>query len=258
MKRRIASKTMAACVWTLSTAATAVAAETDVNIPITANQAFDAVVQQVDPRTGAKARVALVDVRTTAEYFWVGACGKVERITTTSGQEFIPHNGKVVSQWGLFLAFEVEGPKGLRPVLLPVDKVGAVKTVDISVHVPTNLWDDANGTQRPNPDFAATIESLSANFDVLILMCRSGQRSNTRAFNTSLFAAIYEIDDPKGTDGHGGFQGASYHDVYNGYRGYPGRGTWMQETPSVSWSDARLPVHIGWTPSKPAPAAPPQ
>jgi hypothetical protein len=42
------------------------------------------VVNQVDPVTGEKTCVALIDVRTTAEYFWVGTCGKIESITTTS------------------------------------------------------------------------------------------------------------------------------------------------------------------------------
>lgn len=227
----------------------------DVNTPITANQAFDAVVQQVDPATGAAARVALIDVRTTAEYYWVGACGKVESITTTSGKEYFPINGKVEMKWGQFLSFKVEVARRhhthLKPVVLPVHRVASIVTADISIHIPTHIWDEANCTKYANPDFAATIESLSTDYDVLILMCRSGKRSNTRAFDTSLFSAIYEIDDPNGTNGHGGFQGTSYSDVYNGYRGYPGRNTHMQDTPSASWNDAGLPVHIGWTPFTP-------
>jgi hypothetical protein len=125
-------------------------------------------------------------------------------------------------------------------------------TEDISIHIPTHIWDEAGCTKYANPDFAATIESLSADYDVLILMCRSGKRSNTRDFDTSLFDAVYEIDDPNGKNGRGGFQGTSYGDVYNGYRGYPGRNTWMQDARSASWSDAGLPVHIGWEPFTPA------
>ncbi len=252
MKKKLTSVAVVAFIFTLVFVANAMAAEDDVNIPITANQAFDAVVKQVDPVSGENTRVALIDVRTTAEYFWVGACGKVESITTTSGMEFTPHNGKVVTKWGNFLCFEVESPWGLRPVFLPVSRVASVDTVDISIHIPTHIWDEANCSKYANPDFAATIESLSADYDVLILMCRSGKRSNTRAFDTSLFDAVYEIDDPNGTNGHGGFQGTSYGDVYNGYRGYPGRNTQSQDTPSASWSDAGLPVHIGWTPYTPA------
>ena len=251
MKKKFRSVAVVTFIIALVFAANAMAAEGDVNIPITANQAFDAVVKQVDPATGENMRVALIDVRTTAEYFWVGACGKVQSITTTFGREFIPHNGKVVMQWGQFLLFKVESRWGLRPVFLPLHSVESVETVDISIHIPTHIWDEINCTKYANPDFVATIESLSADFDVLILMCRSGKRSNTRAFDTSLFDAIYEIDDPNGTNGHGGFQGSSYGDVYNGYRGYPGRETRMQDTPSASWSDAGLPVHIGWTPYTP-------
>jgi rhodanese-related sulfurtransferase len=233
------------------------ATESVVNIPITANQAFDAVVQQTDPATGEKKNVALVDVRTTAEYFWVGASARANRITTTSGTEFLPHNGKVELQWGTILHFKAEDHRGrLQTILLPVRDVASIETVDISIHVPTHIWDEASSSKYPNPHFAASLESLSADFDVLILMCRSGKRSNTRDFDTSLFEAIYEIDDPNGANGHGGFQGTSYNDAFNGYRGYPGRDAYVQDKTSASWSDAGLPVHIGWAPFPPDVAVP--
>jgi rhodanese-related sulfurtransferase len=252
LKKNLRSVAVVAFIFTLVFAANALAAESDANIPITANQAFDAVVKQVDPATGEKKSVALIDVRTTAEYYWVGACGKVESITTTSGREFFPHNGKVTMKWGNVLCFKAEGRRGhLRRVFLPIRKVESIETVDISIHIPTHIWDEAGCTKYANPDFAATIESLSGDYDVLILMCRSGKRSNTRAFDTSLFDAVYEIDDPNGKNGRGGFQGTSYSDVYNGYRGFPGRNTRMQDAKSASWSDAGLPVHIGWTPYTP-------
>jgi len=38
----------------------------------------------------------------------------------------------------------------------------------------------------------------------------------------------------------------SYGDIYNGFRGFSGRKTSFQEYESVSWSDAGLPIHIGW------------
>ena len=44
-------------------------------IPITAEQAFDAYVNQEDPGTGDSTNVAIVDVRAIAEYYWVGTCG---------------------------------------------------------------------------------------------------------------------------------------------------------------------------------------
>jgi rhodanese-related sulfurtransferase len=251
VKKKLVSVVVLVFLFALVFAGNTIAAEEEVNIPITANQAFDAVVQQVDPATGENTRVALIDVRTAAEYYWVGACGKVATITTTSGTEYTPHNGKVVVKWGNFLCFKVEGHYCLRPVFLPVSKVESVVTEDISIHIPTHIWDEVGCTKYDNPDFAATIESLSADYDVLILMCRSGKRSNTRGFDTSLFDAVYEIDDPNGTNGRGGFQGTSYGDVYNGYRGYPARSTKSQDAPSVSWSDAGLPVHIGWKPVTP-------
>jgi rhodanese-related sulfurtransferase len=190
----------------------------------------------------------LIDVRTTAEYYWVGACGKVESILTTSDREFIPYEGKVTLKGGDTLVFKVASRRHLRWMRLPIKKVKSIVSADISIHIPTHIWDEAGCTKFANPDFAAQIESLSADYDSIILMCRSGKRSNTRAFDTSLFSAIYEIDQPDGTDGYGGFQGTSYSDVYNGYRGYPGRKTRHQSTKSASWSDAGLPIHTGWTP----------
>jgi rhodanese-related sulfurtransferase len=254
LKKNLETVAFMIVVFTLVVTANAMGAEEDVNIPISANQAFDAVIKQIDPATNATSRVALIDVRTTAEYFWVGACAKVENIATTSGEELIPHNGKVVMKMGNFLFFKVEGPDGLVPYFLPANKVESVNTTDISIHIPMHIWDDANCSKNANPNFAATIASLHTDYDVLILICRSGKRSNTRAFDTSLFDAVYEIDDPKGKDGRGGFQGTSYGDAYNGYRGYPGRWTQIQDAPSASWSDAGLPVHIGWTPRTPDPS----
>lgn len=257
MKTNLRSMALAAFVFSLVIGANTLVAQAqeDVNIPITANQAFDAVVKQVDPTTGAAARVALIDLRTTAEYFWVGACAKVESIIKASGEELIPKNGKVKMKRGNFLFFRVETPSGPEPVILHVSMVETVNTTDISIHIPTHIWDEANSSIYANPDFAATIESLHADFDVLILTCRSGKRSNTRDFDTSLFDVVYEIDDPNGKDGRGGVQGTSYGDVYNGYRGYPGRRTKKQDAASVSWSDTGLPVHIGWTPHTPDPSA---
>ncbi len=248
MKKNFAIVTTLAIVVAFSCVANAFADNSDVNIPITAEQAFDAVVQQKDPLTGDKLRVGLVDVRTSAEYFWVGACGKVESIITTSEKEYIPHNGKVKLKWGKYLFFKVEYGKRLRRVYLPLRKVEEINTTDISVHVPLKVWNEEYCRMDLNQNFQVEMNSLAAEFDVLILMCRSGKRSNDRSFDTGLFQAVYEIDQPDGSNGQGGFQGSSFGDVYNGYRGFPGRSTRMQSTQSVSWSDAGLPVHIGWTP----------
>jgi hypothetical protein len=53
---------------------------------------------------------------------------------------------------------------------------------------------------------------------------------------------VYEIDDPAGTPGRGGFQGSDYRNVYNGYLGFPSRPTKLQDVPSVSWKDSGLPM----------------
>jgi hypothetical protein len=52
-------------------------------VPITAEQAFNAYANQEDPISGDPANVAIVDDRTTAEYYWVGTCAQVDRIITT-------------------------------------------------------------------------------------------------------------------------------------------------------------------------------
>jgi len=254
LKKKFTVVATAAFILAFAFASITLADDVEVNTPISANQAFDAVANQKDPNTGDDARVALIDVRTSAEYFWVGACAKVNSITT--GNNFYePHNGKVTLKWGSFLSFKVASRRHLREVYVPLHMVESIDTEDISIHVPTHIWIESESTKVENENFAQDIESLSADYDVLILMCRSGKRSNTRAFDTTLFKAIYEIDRPDGSDGYGGFQGSSYGDLYNGYRGYPGRNKWVQNIKSVSWSDTGLPVHIGGKPFFPTPTA---
>jgi rhodanese-related sulfurtransferase len=247
MKKKFSVTVVVAIMLAFAFIANSNAEEVEPNIPIAANQAFDAVVQQKDPGTGEDARVALIDVRTAAEHFWVGACGKVERIVTEEG-DFIPVNGKAELKWGRYLFFQVECGNKIRSVVLPIRKVAEIETAPISIHIPFETWNDADVLMEANEDFNAQIESLAGEYDVLILMCRSGKRSNYTGFDRSLFSAVYEIDQPDGSDGKGGFQGSSYTEVYNGYRGYPGRSTRRQSAGSVSWMDAGLPVHIGWTP----------
>ena len=94
------------------------------------------------------------------------------------------------------------------------------------------------------------LSSFSVENTSIILMCRSGKRTsevyNVTIFNYILFDAVYEIDQPDGKNGSGGFQGTSYGDAYNGYRGFPERKTSFRDPEPVSWSDAGLPIHIGW------------
>jgi hypothetical protein len=76
-------------------------------VPITAEQAFDAYVNQVDPKTGYSANVVIVDVRTTAEYRWVGTCAQADEIITLKRGSVYPDNGKVQFVTPKILKFKV-------------------------------------------------------------------------------------------------------------------------------------------------------
>lgn len=215
-------------------------------IQITAEQAFDAYANQVDPKTGDSANVVIVDVRTTAEYHWVGTCAQADEIKTVKEGSIFPENGKVQFETSKILKFEVGGVQKV----LQINQIDEIVTCPIAINIPYETWDEKKCTKVINKNFSDEIEALIETYNVLILMCRSGKRtSNCVAdFNTNLFDAVYEIDQPDGKNGRGGFQGTSYDDAYNGYRGFPLRNTCFQSYPSVSWSDAGLPIHIGTCP----------
>jgi len=219
-------------------------------IPITAEQAFDAYANQEDPVIGFPANVAIVDIRSTGEHYWVGSCAQVDSIVTKRGYKVIPDKGKVnLIREGKLLKFKVSG----YPIVLPIRRVESIETSPIAINIPYKTWDDENCEKPPNENFVLEIEALAnEGIEVIILMCRSGKRSSECVdyFNTKFFDAVYEIDQPDGTNGRGGFQGTSYNDKYNGFRGFPGRRTAFQEAESVSWSDAGLPIHIGWCSDK--------
>ncbi len=117
-------------------------------------------------------------------------------------------------------------------------------------NIPYMKWDEATQSKEKNKSFKKEIENLSGKYDVLILMCRSGKRTSKCEFNFALFKSVYEIDDPAGANGKGGFQGTSYKETYNGYRVYPERKMKSQKADSVTWNDYGLPVHIGWKANK--------
>lgn len=216
-------------------------------IPISAEQAFDAVQTQTDPISGDEAIVALVDVRTRAEYFWVGAACQVDEIITTKGKSIVPDFGKVLlSREGRFLTFGLDG----RNKRILTRKVSEIALSPIAINIPYKLWDEETAELSLNPDFVDDVEALSGDYNVLIFFCRSGGRSEDCLgdFNTTLFDAIYEIDQPDGKSGRGGFEGTSYSNVYNGYRGFPERLTEIQEHPSVSWKDTGLPIKTSVNP----------
>jgi rhodanese-related sulfurtransferase len=211
---------------------------------ISAEQAFDAQVKQVDPTTGESSKVALIDIRSAAEYHWIGAPAKVDMIVTTDGKEIKPYLGKVRGVHG-HLSFITQNGDDFKSMFLSSDEVSEIFTDPISINIPFENWDEDGREMVENKNFKQEIEALAGKYDVLIIMCRSGKRSSKCDFNSSLFKAVYEIDGAK--NGRGGFQGSSYEDIYNGYRGWPGRRTPNGENKSVSWSDTGLPIHIGWT-----------
>jgi rhodanese-related sulfurtransferase len=220
---------------------------------ITAEEAFDAIQTQTDPLTGIGATVALVDVRTRAEYYWVGTAAKVNKIVLQDVKSgaIVPDLGKVMlDHEGKFLQYTVSG----RNQRMQVRKIASLDTSPISINIPYKLWDESTATTNLNPDFAAAIQGLADNgVNVLIIYCRSGSRSSTcgtQIENGGLFTAVYEIDDPMpgSAGGIGGFEGSPYGEVYNGYHGFPGRLTDVQSVPSVSWKDTGLPIKIGVKP----------
>jgi len=221
-------------------------------VPIMAEQAFDAYANKENPVTGNPANVAILDVRATAEYYWVGTCAQVDKIITKNGDEIIPYNGKMKlsGKTGL-LRFKVWKHGLIVPRLIHVSKVEEIESTPIAINIPYMTWDDETCQKVLNDNFVYDVEALAdEDIEVIIMMCRSGKRSTTAEFDFSLFTAVYEIDQPDGKNGRGGFQGTSYDDTYNGYRGFPGRKIFYQEHRSVSWSDAGLPVHIGWCPEE--------
>jgi rhodanese-related sulfurtransferase len=230
-------------------------------VGITAEEAFDAVQTQTDPLTGADAKVALVDVRTRAEYSWVGTAAKVNKITLQDAKSWpiVPDLGKVkLVDEGKFLEYAVNG----RHKRTQVAKVASLDTSPIAINVPYKLWDETTATTPLNPEFGHDIDALAeAGAEVLIVYCRSGSRSSTcgtQIDNEGNFQAVYEIDDPVpgSAGGVGGFEGSPYGEVYNGYHGFPGRLTDVQSVPSVSWKDTGLPIKIGVDPLKDAPPLP--
>jgi len=215
-------------------------------VPITADQAFDAMVAQKDPLSGKPQTVVLVDIRTRAEFFWVGAAAKVNQIEFLDGEKVVPDYGKVTLEHdGMFIVYNVKG----RNKRALVQKVAKMTTESIAKSIPYKVWNEAAGKSEISPYFTDEIRKLEGDNVVLILFCRSGDRSGEdqcgTVVNSDGFDAVYEIDQPDKETGNGGFEGNTYFDVFNGYRGFPGRDTWTQVHPSVSWKDAGLPIKIG-------------
>jgi len=217
-------------------------------VPITAESAFDAFATQTDPQTGYQKAVALIDVRSRAEYFWVGTATQVDEIVLKDGSSIAPDLGKVIlDHEGKFLTYTLNG----RDKRVQVKKVDSLVHSAIARSIPFKLWNEETAKLEANPDFATDVANLvQEGIEVVVLYCRSGGRSTdcTYQFDTDAFFAVYEIDDPAGNRGFGGFEGNSYKNVYNGYRGFPSRQTDVQTMPSVSWKDSGLPMKTSINP----------
>lgn len=192
-------------------------------------------------------------MRSRAEYFWVGAAIQVNNIITKRGVTIIPDYGKVIlSRDGRFLHFALKD----RSKKLHVKKVESMSLSPIAINIPLKVWNEETAGLSLNPDFTNELLELKGgrfgDFDTLIFFCRSGGRSQDCLVNlpdeVNLFEAYYEIDQPDGKSGRGGFEGTSYSNVYNGYRGFPERLTEFQDHPSVSWKDAGLPIQTSLSP----------
>jgi rhodanese-related sulfurtransferase len=253
MIHRVTAATVFLAVAALVIASPALAQEPVLPIPISSEQAYDAVMAQVDPLSGESKNVVLVDTRTRAEFYWVGTTAKVDQIVLHNGKTLTPDMGKVkLTHEGKFLEFEAMG----RPGRVQTATVDSVSLSPIARSIPYELWNETTGALEPNGmdfvNFRTAVEALATdeNVDVVIFFCRSGGRSQAclAYFDTTLFDEVYEIDQPDGQSGYGGFEGTTYGSVYNGYRGFPGRMTYIQDHESVAWKDAGLPIKIGVNP----------
>jgi rhodanese-related sulfurtransferase len=248
LKALLLTSLLAACLGVLPALA-----EVPEPIPISAMDAFMAYQTQTDPLSGAPAKVALVDNRTRAEYFWIGAAAQVDEIVLKNGNSLYPDLGRTILRFGgRLMTFTVDG----KHVILPIKHIDKVNTSPIGTLIPFKLWDEDTGTLHPNGEnyaiFREKVEALALEegYDIVIFFCRSGGRSQAclADFDVTLFDEIYEIDQPDGKSGRGGFEGTTYGNVYNGYRGFPDRVTFFQEHESVAWKDAGLPIKIGVKP----------
>ncbi|MDB4303705.1 hypothetical protein N9934_02825 [Desulfosarcina sp.] len=242
-------------------------------IPITAEQAFDAVMTGIDPVSGIKhgvGNVVIVDVRTPPEYQFQGTAGKVDSIQLKGATvPSAPDLGKVrLVEEGRYLSYKIRG----KTHKTQIEKVEKLVTSSIAINIPCAIWNQETKEMDPVPDaFSNGIKELAEDgVQAVITMCNSGGRSTACLAKfvsnelASRFKAFYEIDRAGGQylnpkhdihlAGLGGFQGSAYSGEYNGYSGFQGRPTSRQSIqgwaegkpngPSVSWKDSGLPIFI--------------
>ena len=238
-------------------------------IPITADEAFDAVATGcVGGTCYGVGKVVLVDVRTESELDFQGGPAKVDTIELKDGTIIEPDMGKAkLTQDGKFLAYTVDGKKKN----LKVDKIKEVVTSLIGKLAACSIYDPVEGSFRPDqPGYSAAMKAIADEMDavgdgpnVAITMCNSGGRSTQCPLGfldldvQNRFEAWYEIDragdmyitpeafgfppfveagaPPPGIHMAvlGGYSGSDYGGDYNGIIGFPGRQT--QKQPISGW-----------------------
>jgi rhodanese-related sulfurtransferase len=237
--------------------------------PITADEAFDAFQRQVYPRTDLDATVILLDVRDPQEALSSGAAAAVNEISLVGEEEIIEPEFGEVRLTASGESIEYRSKEANTLVVVPVQEIDSLDIEAIAYNI--KLWDQTESGFDLKPqalkraarafakDFVALIDETQAS--VVIVYCRTGGRSsfagqlllngmytfqgNTYSSNRLPYPYpidVYEIDDPEGNNGHGGFSGPDYGGVFNGYAGFPGRITDTQGVSSVSWKDAGLPI----------------
>ncbi len=180
-------------------------------IPITAEQAFDAVKSGCLPDTPdapgecyGVGKVALVDVRTQEEIDFQGGPGQVDQVTLQSGITFIPDRNKAKyrlnpdGQTGQYLDYRLKGVRYLTPIPL----IKSVTTSLLAKHAPCSYYNGAEGAFVADPPgFSNAMADIAdSGVTVVITMCNSGGRSTQCPLNMlyqevqDMFTAYYEID----------------------------------------------------------------
>lgn len=181
-------------------------------IPITAEQAFDAVATGCLPDTPDRpgacygvGKVVLVDVRTQSELDFQGGPAKVDSIEMKDGTVIVPAMGKAkLSADSKFLEYNQNG----KPRRLSVNGINEVVTSLIGKLAPCSTYDPVDSTFKPDKEgFSRAMMKIANEMDaagrgpnVAITMCNSGGRSTQCPLNflwkgvQDRFFAWYEID----------------------------------------------------------------
>ena len=269
MKRKLYTQFFLAMITTLGLTPALAFIDSTGPIPITADEAFDAVATGcIGGVCSGVGKVVLVDVRTVSELDFQGGPAKVDSIELKNGTVIVPDLGKAkLTKDGKFLNYTVNGKKKN----LKVDKVKEVLTSLIGKLAACSVYDPVEGSFRPDQaGFSAAMAEIADEMDALadgpnvaITMCNSGGRSTQCPLNfidldvQARFEAWYEIDragdmyitpqafglpafveagaPPPGIHfaALGGYSGSDYGGDYNGIIGFPDRQT--QKQPISGW-----------------------